>query len=142
MCYLATQQPPPTVTLPSTGVQPVINAVVRGSFNVPGPKKSGGVGTVRVIYGDAQAAVIAAVAAGGGIGLQDVKQSLAKLYGELLKHHHGGVTDTIHIRHGEQTLAEAIAAMSILLFARWRYASQLDADYTDETGMITVVSKL
>jgi hypothetical protein len=95
-----------------------------------------------VHYADAQAAVVAAVAAGGEVTAKNIVQALGKLYGELSKHHRGGTSKQIFIHHSEQTVAEAVAAMSVLLFARWLFGCQLDAVYTDGAGKRTVVSQL
>ncbi|KAJ7134686.1 hypothetical protein C8R44DRAFT_771138 [Mycena epipterygia] len=130
----ANQQPRANLRLAS-GVQAVLNAIGKGSFDAPGTLAA-------VHYVDAQAAVIAAVAA-GGVKTKDIAEALGKLYGELSKHHyHGGVTEQIEIRDGEQTMAETVAAMSVLLFARRLFGCQLDAVYTDAAGKSTVVSQL
>ncbi|KAJ6621008.1 hypothetical protein B0H10DRAFT_1945645 [Mycena sp. CBHHK59/15] len=104
-------------------VQPILDAIVGGSFDD------------HVKYADAQAAVVAAVASQGGISVKAITQSLSKLYMELSKNHHSGVSDTIEICENEQTMAEAIAAMSILLYARRLYGSPLDAVLRDEDGI-------
>ncbi|KAJ7117697.1 hypothetical protein C8R44DRAFT_738580 [Mycena epipterygia] len=104
----------------------LLDDIGRGSFDAPGV----GGGPAAVHYADAQAAVVAEVAAGGG----DIVWELSK--------HHEGVTEKIEIRHGEQTMAEAVVAMSILLFARRLFDCQLDAVYTDVAGKRTMVSQL
>ncbi|KAJ7709663.1 hypothetical protein B0H17DRAFT_1190844 [Mycena rosella] len=90
------------------GVQPVLDAIAKGHFDGPGVATVGG---ALVHYADAQAAVVAAVAARGGLPTKSVAQALGKLYGELFKHHHGGVTSQISIKHDQQTMSEAVAAM-------------------------------
>jgi len=133
---------PPVVNLRlAPGVQSVLDAIGKGSFDAPGAATVGG-GLAGVQYADAQAAVVAAVAAGGGITAKNIAQGLGKLYGELSKHQHPGVSKQISIRHGEQTMAEAIAAMSVLLFARRLFGCQLDAVYKNAAGKSTVVSQL
>ncbi|KAJ7368538.1 hypothetical protein DFH08DRAFT_28202 [Mycena albidolilacea] len=97
------------------GVQPVINAIVMGDFNDP-----------NVTFQDVQKAVVGALTAKGGVKVNDVGRALASLYGELSKHHHTGVSEALSLREGEQTLTEAIGAMSIILFARRLYASNFD----------------
>ncbi|KAJ7489484.1 hypothetical protein FB451DRAFT_1225051 [Mycena latifolia] len=117
------------------GVQSVLDAIGKGSFDRPGALAA-------VHYADAQAAVVAAVASGGEVEAKNIAQALGTLYGELSKCHHGSVTRRIEIRHDEQTMAETVVAMSILLFARRLFGCQLDAVYTDAAGKSTVVSQL
>ncbi|KAJ7201062.1 hypothetical protein GGX14DRAFT_571635 [Mycena pura] len=109
------------------GVQPVIDAVVEGHFNNAGAK-----------FNDAQATVTAGLMPHGGIEAYDIGSALSSLYSELSTHYHGGVSKVLTVRHGEQTLAEAIATMSIVLFARQQYASRFDAQYEDFTGKIVL----
>ncbi|KAJ7770429.1 hypothetical protein B0H16DRAFT_1515299 [Mycena metata] len=106
-------------------VQPVIDAIVLGDFNDPS-----------VTFQDAQKAVLGALTAKGGIKVNDIGRALGSLYGELSKHHHTGVSEVLTLREGEQTLAEAIGAMSVILFARRLYASDFDAAYYDSTGKV------
>ncbi|KAJ7457503.1 hypothetical protein FB451DRAFT_1564292 [Mycena latifolia] len=114
------------------GVQPVINAVAAGGFNDP-----------TVIFQDSQKAVVGALTAKGGIKPKEISRALASLYGELSKHRHTGVSQALTLREGEQTLSEAIGAMSIVLFARRLYASDFDVVYYDSDGNIQVtLSKL
>ncbi|KAJ7507227.1 hypothetical protein B0H11DRAFT_2185697 [Mycena galericulata] len=124
------QTPAPMFRLAS-GVQPVLDAIANGLFDSPGG---------RVRYAVVQADVIAAVAAGGGVTTKNVHQALGKLYGKLSKQHHGGVSQQIQIREADQTMAEAVAAMSILLFARSLIGCRLDAVFTTAEGKSTVVS--
>ncbi|KAJ6499795.1 hypothetical protein DFH09DRAFT_1203648, partial [Mycena vulgaris] len=63
-------------------------------------------------------AVVGALTTKSGIKSNDIRRALASLYGELSKHHHTGVSDALTLREGEQTLSEAIGAMSVILFAR------------------------
>ncbi|KAJ7117693.1 hypothetical protein C8R44DRAFT_879247 [Mycena epipterygia] len=129
------KQPPGANLRLAVGVQPVLDAIGRGSFDAAG--------SAAMHYADVQAAVVAAVAAGGGVKGEDVTLALRTLYGELSKHHHhGGVAEKIEIRYGEQTMAEAVMAMSILLFARQLFDCQLDAVYTDVAGKRTIMSQL
>jgi hypothetical protein len=107
------------------GVQPVINAIAAGDFNDP-----------NVTFQDVQKAVIGALTAKGDVKVNDIGCALASLYGELSKHHHTGVSEALSLREGEQTLTEAIGALSIILFARWLYASNFDAVYFDSMGNV------
>ncbi|KAJ7904741.1 hypothetical protein B0H14DRAFT_2664197 [Mycena olivaceomarginata] len=107
------------------GVQPVINAIAAGDFNDP-----------NVTFQDVQKAVIGALTAKGGVKVNDIGRALASLYGGLSKHHHTGVSDALSLREGEQTLTEAIGALSIILFARRLYASNFDAVYFDSMGNV------
>ncbi|KAF8208770.1 hypothetical protein K438DRAFT_1961338 [Mycena galopus ATCC 62051] len=114
------------------GVQPVIDAMVAGAYNDP-----------NITFLDAETTVIARVTAKGGVKHHDVRRALASLYGELSKHHHTGVSEALTLREGEQTLSEAISAMSVILFARRLYASNFDAEYYDAAGKVqATVSKL
>ncbi|KAJ6581650.1 hypothetical protein B0H19DRAFT_1116120 [Mycena capillaripes] len=122
------------------GVQIVVNAVNQGIFDGLSPGPSGQPTHVR--FGNAQADVIAAVTAGRGVAMKDVAQAMGRLYDELSKHHHGGVTEVIEMHHGEQTVPEAIAALSMILFARRRFACTLDVVYTDGSGTKTILSLL
>ncbi|KAJ7764111.1 hypothetical protein DFH07DRAFT_770518 [Mycena maculata] len=111
------------------GVQPVIDAMVAGAYNDP-----------NVTFLDAETAVIAKLS---GVKHRDVRRALATLYGELSKHHHTGVSETLTLREGEQTLPEAISAMSVILFARRLYASNFDAEYYNAAGKVQgTLSKL
>ncbi|KAJ6620217.1 hypothetical protein B0H10DRAFT_1946270 [Mycena sp. CBHHK59/15] len=101
-------------------IQPILDAIVGRSFDD------------HVKYADTQVAVVAAIALGGGIAAKAITQSLSKLYMELSKHHHSGVSDMIEIHENKQTMAEAIIAMSILLYTRQLYGSPLDAVLRDK----------
>ncbi|KAJ7834039.1 hypothetical protein B0H14DRAFT_2799653 [Mycena olivaceomarginata] len=114
------------------GVQPVIDAVVRGKFD-----------DLTSTFHDAKATVIRKLTTHGGIKKHDVARALASLYGEISKHHHTGVSDVLTLRHGEQTVAETIASLNLILFARQLYSSKFDALYMDANGNVLVtLSKL
>ncbi|KAJ6595148.1 hypothetical protein DFH09DRAFT_1136292 [Mycena vulgaris] len=108
-----------------SGVQPILDAMVAGTYNDP-----------NVTFLDAETTVIGKFTAKGGVKHRDVRRALVTLYGELSKHHHTGVSEALTLREGEQTLPEAISAMSVILFARRLYASNFDAEYYDAAGKV------
>ncbi|KAJ7834040.1 hypothetical protein B0H14DRAFT_2799657 [Mycena olivaceomarginata] len=114
------------------GVQPVINAVARGKFD-----------DSTSTFQNAKATVIRKLTTHGRIKKHDVAHALASHYSEISKHHHTGVSDVLTLCHGEQTVAETIASLSLILFARRLYSSKFDALYTDANGNVPVtLSKL
>ncbi|KAJ7212969.1 hypothetical protein GGX14DRAFT_619652 [Mycena pura] len=98
-----------------SGVQKVIDAVVRGGFDDRGST-----------FEKSKAIVIKAR---GGIKPAEVHDALRTLYSELSKDHHPGSSQILAVRHGKQTVPEAIAALSIVHFAQHAYGSNLDATY-------------
>ncbi|KAF8217627.1 hypothetical protein K438DRAFT_5273 [Mycena galopus ATCC 62051] len=106
-----------------SGVQKVIDTIAVGGFN-----------DGNVTFEDAKNTVVKELTARGGIKTPDVGRALGVLYAEISKHHHTGVTESLTVRQGEQTLAEAIAIMSIILFARRVYGSVLNAAYYDSNN--------
>ncbi|KAJ6593298.1 hypothetical protein B0H19DRAFT_1089693 [Mycena capillaripes] len=115
-------------------VQSVLDEIPRRSIDSDG----------RVVrYADAHAAVAAAFLAGGDrVTQKDAAQALGTLYEEVSNHYHEGSTVPIKIRHGEQTMAEAVAAMSVFFFARQLFGCRLDAVYIDAAGKRIEVSHL
>lgn len=102
-------------------MQEVIDAIIRGGFD-----------DGRATFEKSKDTVIKAATTWGAI---NVKRSevhcafkLGTLYGELSRCH-PGVSRTLAVHHSEQTLPEAIAALSIIHFARCAYGSSLDATY-------------
>lgn len=89
---------------------------------------------LNVRHADARATVAAAVAPEGGLAEEDIAQALGNLYGKLKDHGRAGVSQQICISYGEQNVAQAVAAMSVLLFAR-RLFCRLDAVYLNEAGL-------
>ncbi|KAJ7206075.1 hypothetical protein GGX14DRAFT_397339 [Mycena pura] len=112
----------------TSGVQPTINDIVAGRFDARG-----------IRFQDAEGAVFARLTAQGGIQSQDVAHALKTLYHELSKTRHRGVSKILTVRDGEQPLAEAIAALSLILFARRLYGSSFNACFMDEAG-ITILT--
>ncbi|KAJ7224152.1 hypothetical protein GGX14DRAFT_386939 [Mycena pura] len=121
---------PKPIALPAIGVQPVLDAVVGGRFD-----------TSLIHFNDAKKKIMAEV---GGTTSRSVKHALDCIYGELSKHHHdGGGTTHLTVREGEQTPPEAIAALSVLLFARRLFHLSIDAEYQDSGGQrVLLLSKL
>ncbi|KAF8209633.1 hypothetical protein K438DRAFT_2063075 [Mycena galopus ATCC 62051] len=121
------------------GVQAVIDAVAAGGFD-----------EAKVSFLDpvtfhaAQNAVVGALTgtAKSGIKVNDVTRALASLYEELSEHHQSGVSKTLDLHADGQTLAHAIAAMSVILFARRLYVSHFDATYRDANGRIHALTTL
>ncbi|KAJ7666886.1 hypothetical protein DFH06DRAFT_1184959 [Mycena polygramma] len=102
------------------GVQDVIDAAVAGGFDSAG-----------ITFAASQAKVINAFAAKGGIKPQDLKRAYARLYGELLKHHHTGVTKALKIKENEQTPTEVGACMAFVMYGRDLCQSRFDIVYYD-----------
>ncbi|KAJ6498905.1 hypothetical protein C8R45DRAFT_1071565 [Mycena sanguinolenta] len=119
------------------GVQSVLDAVADGSFDAQ-PAGGGGI----VHYQTALSDVINAIGAGGGVQIKTVGYAHASLYHTLSKYHHGGVTQTIKIHESDQTVAEAVAAMVVILFARRLWGCQLDIEFTALSGRVTTISNL
>ncbi|KAJ7072690.1 hypothetical protein C8F01DRAFT_1243723 [Mycena amicta] len=122
--HLQARLPPPLHL--GAGVQAVLDALVQGAFD-----------TATAIYSDSQATVVAAVTAGGGISAKSISYSVKTLYATLSKHHHVGISDVIEIRE-DYVMAEAIVAMSIILFAKRLFGCQLDAKYINNQGTLTL----
>ncbi|KAJ7212973.1 hypothetical protein GGX14DRAFT_564020 [Mycena pura] len=100
-----------------SGVQKIIDAAVRGGYDDGG-----------VTFEKSKATVIKAVTTRGGIKPVEVREALRTLY-DLSKDFHPGLSETLEVHHGKQTVPEAIAAMSIIHFAQCAYGSNLDAVY-------------
>ncbi|KAJ7203586.1 hypothetical protein GGX14DRAFT_570041 [Mycena pura] len=114
------KQLPKPIPFPPIGVQPVLDAIVAGKFNTP-----------LILFDDAKKMIMSQL---GGITSASVGCALKTIYAELLKHHHDGGSTQLTVKAGEQTPPEAIAALSVLLFARRLFHCSIDAAYQDSTG--------
>ncbi|KAJ7201616.1 hypothetical protein GGX14DRAFT_655537 [Mycena pura] len=117
------QQPGAKKRVKGHGVQAVLDAIDAGVFN-----------NASANFEKARAEVTAGLTRHGGIKAQDVTIALQSLYRLLSKPYHRGVSEVLIIRHGALPLADAIAAMSVIYFARQQYASRFDAVYEDSAG--------
>ncbi len=112
----------------NAGVQNAINAIASGTLDNRTAARPNG--TVGVVYADARADIEARLSWLAGLVPQSVDKAVSLLYHEVSKHVHGQQADPIRIKEGDQSAAEVVAVLSILVFARRRLNFPVDVRYT------------
>ncbi|KAJ7430621.1 hypothetical protein FB451DRAFT_1422400 [Mycena latifolia] len=110
------------------GVQAVVDAALDGKFDDPNALTTSG--TKGITFAAARADIIRQFGPSGLFPSTLLDMATQVIYHEMSKHMHGSEVDPIEIQEGEHTQAEAMAALTLFLFAARLVGSTVDVQYT------------